>query len=181
MPRKTKFIINRHTWFLDQFEFSVPCSYQDCLARMQVLKTYLRTERPNRNGFRPILKLESVDDSSSSFEMVFTNVIVTGTLQKISDQTTRFVGISQFEWDYPRPITLNVIIVVLAIVGAVVIIFPFLSAYVLADPSRSWSINTVNTALPEIKIALTGIVFFYLLLRWQVWRAVDKLVSAVDY
>jgi len=181
MARKHKFIVNRRTWRLHQFEFSVPCSYEECLARLEVLKTYLRTERPNRNGFRPILKLESVDDSSSSFEMIFTNVIVTGTLQKISDQTTRFVGISQFEWDYPRPITLNVIIVVLAIVGVVVIIFPFLSAYVLADSSRSWSTNTVNTALPMVKIALAGIVLFYLVLRWQVWRAVNRLISAVDY
>jgi hypothetical protein len=176
MPRKSKFIVNRHTWFLDQFEFSVPCSYQKCLERLQALEAELQDDydkHANGQGLRPFLKLES-DDDASSFEFALTNVLITGTVQQITDETTLFVGLSQFGGAF------YLIVIAIVIMALVLAILPFLSAYVMADPNGIWSTNTVNTALSFTKFSLAGILLFYLLFRWYVWRAVNTLVSAFD-
>ena len=94
--RKLKFILNRHTWSLDQFEFSVPCGYQECLVRLKSLESELQTDydkHANGRGFRPIMKLES-DDDASSFELAMEGATVTGTVQQVTDETTLFVGLS---------------------------------------------------------------------------------------
>ncbi|MBA3868914.1 MAG: hypothetical protein H0X30_07160 [Anaerolineae bacterium] len=177
MPRKQKFIVNRHTWFLDQFEFSAACSYQESLVRLRTLEAELQAhydKYAGGKGPRPILKLEP-DDDASSFELVLENAIVTGTMQKITDETTLIVGLSGMSASF------YFIAIMLVIFTLVLTIFPFLSAYVMADPNGIWSADSVNTALLGIKFILVFALLFYLMFRWSAWRAVYTLISAVDY
>lgn len=172
---KQKFIVNRRTWRLHQFEFSVPCSYQECLARLQVLKIELQSQRPNKSGFRPILYLEPSNNTTTSLKMIFENVRVSGTVTQINDDTTSFMGTSELGSSF------YIIVIIFVILAIVLAILPFLSAYVMAKPIDIWLANYIQATLPMIKIALAGILLFYLLFRWQVWRAVHRLASAVDY
>jgi hypothetical protein len=175
--RKHNFIVNRHIWNLDQFEFSVPCSYAECLARLQTLVTDLQADydrHASGRGTRPYLKLESEDDASS-FTLNLGNAMVVGTVQAITDETSLFVGISQFDS------SIYVIVIMFAVVALVIAVLPVLSAYVMATPIGIWLTRYVQAALPMIKMALIGILLFYLLFRWHIWRAVSRLVSAVDY
>src|SRR5689334_2655256 len=164
MSRKRKFIVNRHTWRLDQFEFSVPCSYEECLARLQTLETDLQNRylvevqrRRNRssNADKPTLKLDR-DADSSAFELTWHNVILSGTVQFITEDRSLFVGISQFKWDYPTPTPLYVIALVLIVSSLAVASMPFLVAYVSPNPNSMWSDSTIHLGLLSSLVPLIG-------------------------
>jgi hypothetical protein len=176
MPRKTKFIVSRHTWSSDQFEFSVLCPYEECLTRLRRLEVELQTnfDKHGNRGIRPSLKLES-DHDASSFEIVIENSVVAGTVQQITDETTLFIGLSQFTGLF------YFIEIMLVIAGMVGVMIPFLSAYVMQNSANLWSTHTLQFALLACLIPIIGTLIFYPLLRWDVWRAVNKLVSAMDY
>ncbi len=177
MTRKRKFIVNRHTWGLDQFEFSVLCPYEGCLTRLRALETELQTDydaHANNRGTRPSLKLES-DNDASSFELVMNNAIVTGSVQQITDETSLFIGLSQFDGSF------YFVEIAFIIAGLIGFMLPFLSAYVSPNSSNVWSTHTLQSALSACLIPIIGTIIFYPLLRWDVWRAVNKLASAVGY
>ena len=186
MPHKRKFIVNRQTWRLHQFEFSVPCSYEDCLARLRVLEADLEAryliELEHRlfrspSFDKPSLKLER-DDESSAFELTWHNVILSGTVQFITEDRTLFVGISQFKWDYPAPTPLYVIGLVLIVSSLAVASIPFLVAYVSPNPNSMWSDSTIHLGLLSSLVPLIGALVLYFAFRIEVARAVNILIAA---
>ena len=179
MTHKLTSMVNRHTWSLDRFEFSVSRPYEECLTRLRTLETNLQADfdrhaTAKRRGQRPFLSFESNNDATS-FKLALQNVIVTGTVQQATDKTTLFVGLSQISSDF------YIVIIWFLVVALALAILPFLSAYVMANPNYGWSTDRINAYLPLIKMSLATIGFLYLLFRWQVWRAMNTLVSAINY
>ncbi|MBI1276852.1 MAG: hypothetical protein GC179_01860 [Anaerolineaceae bacterium] len=171
MHRKHKMIINRHTWNLQQFEFSVPYSYEDCIGRLQQLQTEFQAQPVDNRRWRPSLTLD-FEDEVSSFTMVLDMATVKGTVQKITATSTLFVGLSEFDLSFYG------ITIAFLVVGCIFLVLPFLSSYVLSVPIDSPKTSGVLNVIPWLVI---GILLFYIMFRWAVWRGVTKLIATVDY
>lgn len=171
MPHKTKFIMNRHTWNLQQFEFSVPYSYEDCIRRLQGLQTEFQAQPVDNRGRRPTLTLDFEDDASS-FTMVLNMATVKGTVQKLTDTSTLFVGLSEFDLGF------YAMIIIFLVMGCTFLVLPFLSSYVMSIPIDSPKASSFLHIIPWLVI---GFLLFYFMFRWAVWRAVTRLIEAVDY
>jgi len=171
MPRKHKFIVNRHTWNLQQFELNLLCSYEDCIRRLQGLQTDFQAQPLDNRRWRPTLTLD-FEDEATSFTMVLDKATVTGTVQKITDTSTLFVGLSEFNLGFYG------ITIAFLVVGCVFLVLPFLSSYVMSVPIESPKASGFLTLIPWLVI---GILLFYIMFRWAVWQAVTKLIEAVDY
>lgn len=195
MTRKRHFIISRNTWRLHQFEFSVACSYQDCLNRMRRLEAGLKYDHElvaNKNPSattvtsdnEPFLELEETEDASS-FELHLKNIVVSGTVQLLTEENTLFVGISQFSADFPEPIPLSVFTDFLLVgifgVGAifVFILLSVLSAYVSPNQISKFPIDLIGKfAILGYSILIVASVINYLIARWQLERAVKLLMDS---
>ncbi|MBI1279699.1 MAG: hypothetical protein GC179_16345 [Anaerolineaceae bacterium] len=197
MARKRRFIISRNTWRLHQFEFSVACSYANCLDHMKRLEIELqrtyqlgleKNPRSSNYGSEPYLRFGDLDDTAASFELFWNNIVVNGTAQSLTEESTLFVGLSQFSEDFPEPRRLSIFRIpfILFLIGigavAVLVIFSALSAYVLGNPSSRFNdlyIDGKAVILGFIILALATI-YFYLRLRWEIERAVKLLMDAFN-
>lgn len=197
MVRKRRFIISRNTWRLHQFEFSVGYSYGNCLDRMKHLETELQREyrlkldkNPRLSNYvsEPYLRFVDLDDTAASFELFWSDIVVSGTVQSLTDESTLFVGISRFSEDFPEPKLLSVLKTpfVLFLVGIgmilVIAVLSALSSYVLADSSSKFNNIYIDgkfvILLFGLLIAIT--IVGYLNARWRVERAVKLLIDALN-
>jgi hypothetical protein len=189
MPRKHKFIVNRRTWRLHQFEFSVPCSYQECLTRLRTLEfdaqiNYIGDQKRLKTMTvrqSPSLTVESDPDSqASAFELVLQGAVITGTVESITDESTLIFGLSQFKWDVSSHVPLYVIMLVLLFGGIVVALIPLMSAYVSPYPNSVWSPSVISLALLAVVVPWIGMMISYVRFRPMLELAVNKLRAAFD-
>jgi hypothetical protein len=196
MTRKRRFIIRRNTWRLHQFEFSVDCSYADCIERMKKFDAEL--QRAHLLGLslipsssmkvdsksEPYLRFIDFDETATSFELFWNNIVVSGTVQSLTEESALFVGLSQFIEDFPDPILFSVFTIPLLFIGlgvGVILVFILLaaaSAYVSPDQVSKYALYIDGKGvILGISIVLAGVIIYYLRSRWQIERAVKLLMD----